>query len=58
MKKNLFKKKDIQSYKIAKKNKFIIKLTNAISNIYTSNIPNKESLEAIIQEYVRRSDFI
>ena len=31
---------------------------NAISDIDTSKIPNKESLEAIIQEYTRISDFI
>jgi len=38
--------------------KLITKLTNANSNINTSNIPNKEYLEAIVQEYARISDFI
>ena len=30
---------------------------NTISNINTSNIPNKESLETIIQKYTRISDY-
>ena len=30
---------------------------NTISNIDTSNIPNKESLETIIQKYTRISDY-
>jgi len=36
----------------------VLKLKNVIENIDTSNIPNKESLESIVQEYVRISEVI
>ena len=38
--------------------KFISELTNAIGNINTSSISNKETLKAIVQKYTRLSEFI
>ena len=37
--------------------KFVTKLISIIRNINTSNIPSKELLEKVIQEYARISDF-
>jgi len=40
-----------------RREKFTTELTNTIRNINTPHIPNKKSLEEIVQKYVRISNF-